>query len=400
MPFFFLGRTFFWVIIDMSTWDCKCALGFVAALLTLSQTCAEEVPAEKPPGAPPQYEHDAIRIPAASAAEPKRKEVSAALAQKYLHDASLAWSGKHKCISCHTNGTYMVVRPALSQTLGRPDEANREFFLTELESLATENPKKLQRGVAPAQVIYLAAGLAEWDAHVTGQLSPETDQALRLMFALQREQGSWGTQDCWPPYESDAYHLATVAAMAAATAPGWLEKLNEEEDQELRADVGQLKSYLRAEPPHDYGRTLLLWAGLRMSDLLDGAEQQKLVETLLQQQRADGGWSIRTMAAPEAWGRGNRAEKLRAEADFSAPASDGHMTGLAIVVLREAGVPSDDPQIERGLAWLTSNQRESGRWWTRSLNTDGAHYITYSGTAFPLLALQMCGALPKSGSID
>ena len=228
---------------------------------------------------------------------------------------------------------------------------------------------------------------------MTGRLSPETDRALRLMFALQREHGSWGTQDCWPPYESDAYHLATVAALAAGTAPGWLKKLNEENDQALLAYVAQLKSYLRSEPPHDYGRTLLLWASARMPDLLDEAQQQKLIETLLQHQRADGGWSIRTMAAPEAWGRGNRAEKLRAEADFAAPASDGHMTGLAIIVLREAGLPADDPQIERGLAWLTSNQRESGRWWTRSLNTDGAHFITYSGTAFPLLALQMCGAL-------
>ena len=76
------------------------------------------------------------------------------------------------------------------------------------------------------------------------------------------------------------------------------------------------------------------------------------------------------------------------------------MTGLALLVLQEAGVAKDDPAVQKGLNWLRKNQRESGRWWTRSLNTDGAHYITYSGTAFPLLALQMCGALPKSGSID
>lgn len=49
---------------------------------------------------------------------------------------------------------------------------------------------------------------------------------------------------------------------------------------------------------------------------------------------------------------------------------DGHQTGLAIVALREAGVPASDPQIQRGLRWLESNQRESGRWWTLSLNTD------------------------------
>ena len=31
----------------------------------------------------------------------------------------------------------------------------------------------------------------------------------------------------------------------------------------------------------------------------------------------------------------------------------------------------------------------------RSLNTDAFHYISYSGTAFPLLALAQYGELPK-----
>lgn len=37
------------------------------------------------------------------------------------------------------------------------------------------------------------------------------------------------------------------------------------------------------------------------------------------------------------------------------------MTGLAIVVLRENGTPASDAQIQKGLAWLKVNQRESGR---------------------------------------
>ena len=63
------------------------------------------------------------------------------------------------------------------------------------------------------------------------------------------------------------------------------------------------------------------------------------------------------------------------------------MTGLAIVALRSSGVAKDDPRIARGIAWIKTHQRASGRWWTRSLNTDKFHFITYSGTVFPLLAL-------------
>ena len=110
-------------------------------------------------------------------------------------------------------------------------------------------------------------------------------------------------------------------------------------------------------------------------------------------QRKDGGWSIRSFATPEEWGEGNRAEKLREELDFNNPSSDGHMTGLALLVLRAAGVSKEKKFIQRGVEWLKANQRESGRWWTRSLNTEKRHYITYTGTAYPLLALMKCDAL-------
>ncbi len=348
--------------------------------------------------AKPQYEHAEIYIPAARADEGVRNSVSLDVAKKYLEDASSAWSGKHQCISCHTNGTYMTIRPALSPSFGAPNNSERTFFVEQLNKMDGENPKKLQRGTGPAQAIYLAAGLAEWDKHVTGSLSSETDQALRLMFSLQRTHGSWGTEDCWPPYESDAYHLATVAAMAVATAPKWIDIIEKARDTELLNRIEKLKEYLQSDPPHDYGRTLLLWANARMPDLIAQTERQRLVELLFKHQREDGGWSLRSMAPPEAWGSGNRAEKLRAETDFSNPASDGHMTGLAIVALREAGVPRDDPRIQQGVTWLNSNQRESGRWWTRSMNTDRAHYITYSGTALPALALQLCDALESDST--
>jgi squalene-hopene/tetraprenyl-beta-curcumene cyclase len=70
------------------------------------------------------------------------------------------------------------------------------------------------------------------------------------------------------------------------------------------------------------------------------------------------------------------------------------MTGLAIIALREAGVASSDPRIQRGVSWLLTNQRSSGRWWTRSLNRDNWQFISYSGTVYPLLALDLCDALP------
>ncbi len=344
-----------------------------------------------------QYAFQDLKIPKATAEEAVREQLSTAAAARYLEQGSVAWSGSRNCVSCHTNGTYMTIRPALSPTLGPPAEANRSFFVDQLSKLKEQPADRLRQSTRPAQVIYIAAGLAEWDAHVTGKLSPETATALELMFSIQTEEGTWGTLDCWPPFESDAWHEATVAAMATAAAPGWLESVRAEAGSpELKAAVEKLEVYLRREngAPHDYGRVLQLWAAARMPQLLDDARRQQLIEMLWKHQRPDGSWSMRTFAAPEAWGGGNRAAKLRAEAEFENPAGDGHMTGLAVIVLREHNIPADDPRLKKAIQWISANQRESGRWWTRSLNTDSWHFITYSGTAYPLLALQMCSSIP------
>ena len=133
-----------------------------------------------------------------------------------------------------------------------------------------------------------------------------------------------------------------------------------------------------------------------MPSLLEQREVDLLIQAVWRHQREDGGWSIRTFAEPESWGSGNRSEKLRAEPEFTDPPSDGHQTGLCVLILREAGVPATDLRIRRAVLWLLANQRESGRWWTRSLNTDKFHFITYSGTCYPLLALAKCDALPRT----
>lgn len=342
---------------------------------------------------PYQYQSSEIRISKPSADEPIQSHMSARQAVHYLDEGARAWNESRKCITCHTNGTYMLVRPSLTAQFGRPSEEMRTHFVKTLKGLSAMKRKDLLRPTRPAQVIYGAAGLAEWDAHITKSLSPETEQALALMFELQELSGTWGSADCWPPYESDAFHEATVAAIAVADAPGWLAKLK---DPALVTGVERLKRYLQTtEPPHDYGRVLLLWASARMPGLLDKERQQAIIERIWSHQREDGGWSIRSFARPEQWGHGKRAPKLRSEPEFRNPPSDGHQTGMVIVALREAGVPASDPRIQRGVAWLMKNQRTSGRWWTRSLNTDNKHFITYSGTAFPVLALSLCNALPQ-----
>jgi squalene-hopene/tetraprenyl-beta-curcumene cyclase len=344
---------------------------------------------------PYQYHHKDVTYLRPSAAEPAIA-FTPKLALDYMEKGAEAWTSEWKCVACHTNGSYMVVRPLLTPQFGQPQKAMREFFVTSLQEKLASDPSDLRPERDSTQEVYVAAGLAIWDAHVSHRLSPETSRALDLMFKLQRADGDWTiSDDNNPPLESSRFQLATVAARAVGNAPGWLAR---QRGTPVGAKIKLLEDYLRSnhQMQGDYDRTDLLWAATELPGLLDASRMQQLVEMIFLHQKSDGGWSIRDFARPEDWGKGNRAEKLRAEVEFSAPPSDGHMTGLAIIALRKAGIPASDPRIRRGITWLLANQRSSGRWWTRSLNRDGWQFITYSGTVYPLLALAMCNALPPS----
>jgi len=338
-----------------------------------------------------QYRYRNLSIPAASADEPIAGHFSSESARKYLDSGATMWANQQKCVSCHTHGVYMLTRPALSAYWGEPSQKLRDFVVTQAEDLERSG---MSTGSAPIQMAYLARGLAEWDAQFNATTSPETDAALRHVFELQADDGSIDAPLRWPPLNSDTYHGTIMAAMAVATAPGWRSSL---QDEELSARIDELEAYLRETPPkNDHQRTLLLWASTRVESLLGKEQRQKFVNMLWSQQRDDGGWSIRTFATPESLGGGRRAEQLKTEADYLNPSSDGYQTGLAVVVLREAGVAAEDARIQRAVKWLLSNQRESGRWWTRSLNTESRfHFITYSGSAYSALALAKCNAMDR-----
>jgi squalene-hopene/tetraprenyl-beta-curcumene cyclase len=343
-----------------------------------------------------QYHYGTISIPPASPDEPTAETLSFDRAVAYVEDGAKAWVNDRGCVTCHTTGWYGILRPQLTESLGEPDPEFRAFLGKRLGEMLAMAPEELRREGNPGEVVHITTSLASWDAYVEQRLSPQTEQALQLMFSLQQDDGAWHSLDTWPPFESDRFQLATVAAMAVGMAPGWLEQAT---SPELRDRVSSLREYLaRVAPPHDYGRVALLWAEQYFPDLIGSERKQDIVEMILDHQRPDGGWSIRSFSEPEQWGRGNRGERLRAETDFADPSSDGHQTGLAVVVLTSAGLLPTHPAVQRGVAWLDANQRQSGRWWTKSLNTDRFHFITYTGTLYPVMALTVTGSVPSLSS--
>jgi squalene-hopene/tetraprenyl-beta-curcumene cyclase len=308
-----------------------------------------------------------------SADEPKLAALSLAKAAESLDRISLAWVRKHECGSCHTGWPYLMARGELGDAPTPALDEIRRFF--EGRIARWDEDEKIKKH-AHREIVGTAAALALHDARSTGKLQPITREALDRMWTLQRKDGTWSWPKCdWPPFEIDDYYGAVLAAVGVAGAPDDYAR-----GDSARAGVEKLRAYFRSTPaPSLHHQAWLLWASAKLDGLLTTEQQQATIAELLALQRSDGGWSM------EALGKGWVGRKGE-EANADAP-SDGYGTGLVVHVLRQCGVPASDAALQRGKTWLASNQRESGRWFTRSINGVKQHYISDAASAFAVLAL-------------
>lgn len=299
--------------------------------------------------------------------EPLAKAFSLDRGWDFLENASLKWQQTRKCVTCHTNMAYLVTA---AEAPRRPAHAEvRKYF----EGLVAERwPSKGPRW--DAEVVVAALGLAV--SEPGPELQPLTRQALDRMWTVQKPGGGWDWLKCgWPPMESDDYYGATIALLAAGRAPG-----NYLETPAAREGVAKVRAWLAKNPaPSLHHRGMLFWASKHVNGLLSDAEKAKVVEELLALQKPDGGWSTPSLLP---W---TRADKKEPSVD-----SDAYGTGFVLYLARLGGVPAGDVRLTRGVTWLKGAQRESGRWFARSLNEDGKHFLSHAATAFALLALRAC----------
>jgi squalene-hopene/tetraprenyl-beta-curcumene cyclase len=311
-----------------------------------------------------------------SAEEPLAPSVSLTTAARFLDGVAVNWTRDRKCATCHTNVPYLFARGTLKDAPSEGPTIVRRFF--EDRVAHWDDDAKSAKPRWDAEVVVVAVALAFHDAQTSGKLHPLTRKALDRMWTVQRPNGGWNWLKCtWPPFEHDDYFGAVFAAVGTAMAPeGYCQ--TEAAQQGLK----KLKEYLaKTPPPSLHHKAWLLWASTKLDGLSTESERQQTIKDLLALQRNDGGWSLASLGNWQ--GHDGRAN------DKNAP-SDGYGTGLVVYVLRQVGVPVKDEAIQRGVRWLNANQRASGRWFTRSLNSNGPHYITNAGTAFAVLALTAC----------
>jgi squalene-hopene/tetraprenyl-beta-curcumene cyclase len=313
--------------------------------------------------------------PPISPDEPMAKEFSLARAARYLDTAALSWQKEKKCGTCHTNFAYLMSRPALSG-ISPPSLEVRAFFEEMVEKRwEKEGPRW------DAEVVCAATTLAWNDRTTRSDLHPLTRKAFDRMLKLQREDGGWSWLKCgWPPMESDDHYGATFAALGIGLAP----------QDYAKTDAAQkclegIRRYLTANPPPSlHHQAMVLWASLQVDGLMKEEERKRTLDELFSLQHDDGGWSIASLI--QGW-KDHRRQDDEAQ---DTKTSDGYATGFVVYLARQAGISASDPRLEKGIRWLKGNQRESGRWFTRSPTKNSKHYISNAGTAFAVLAIKAC----------
>jgi len=327
--------------------------------------------------------------------EPLAETFSLERAAQSLDTAAVTFTSRHRCLQCHVTMFYLAARPALATLVPTPSEV-RSFCQSLAEARAKE-PSEAYAGQtdqtrpaadraaqkATTEAIAVAFQLAYYDRVTTGKLESSTRKALARLISLQRPDGGLDVIAGGVSTLLNEYDQTMLAAMAVACAP---EQYSER--QEAQAFLARIRQYVRNHKPGAaYHHAMLLWAASYLPGLVDDAQRAETAALLLGLQREDGGWSVAELLADN--------EKVRTGKFAKGRPSDGYGTGLALLALRNAGLASDDPRLRRGVAWLKSNQRASGRWFLPSFSDRSDNLISNAATAFALLGLEACGEIPQ-----
>jgi squalene-hopene/tetraprenyl-beta-curcumene cyclase len=322
--------------------------------------------------------------------EPKAQTFSLARGAEVLDEMTLAWIEKHTCASCHTGYPYLMASRSMGDSKAQGILKVRKFFEDRVSEWDKEGRGKgylvgegiIEKSEGITEVVAIAATLAIDDAQSTGKLHPKTRLALDRIWELQQPDGAWNwNKEMLKPVEYDDYFGAVYAALGVGLAPG-----DYANSPGAKEGVAGLKAYLKKNPPPNlHHKTFLLWAALNLDGLMTVVERDKTVKELLAIQGDDGGWNLPSLGD---WNEDGRVQSKKEP-------SDGYATGLIVYVLRQAGVPAKHEALQRGVEWLKTNQRSSGRWFTRSLNERSGNLIANAGTAYVLMALKACDVSGK-----
>jgi hypothetical protein len=300
----------------------------------------------------------AVSLAIAAAAQ---SNIDTAIARgvRYLSVEVPKWKAEHPCYSCHNNGDAaraLLVASARGYDIG----TSLDDTLTFLRQPASWNQSKAADGFDDKQLARVQFASALAVAHGHGRAARgDLESAVRLLVADQRPDGSW-TLDQSQSIASPATYgtlIATWSARATLIASG----LSASHPSIARAD-----QWIRAVKPKnviDCAATLL--ALDRASDAAAEQLRNGCLAILRSGQSRDGGWGPYVTTAPQVFD-----------------------TAMVVLALSRIGGEDLKGAIDRGKAYLVSQQQPDGSWPETTRPADQESYAQrISTTGWALLAL-------------
>jgi squalene-hopene/tetraprenyl-beta-curcumene cyclase len=283
------------------------------------------------------------------------------------------------CVSCHSLLPYALARPTLRRISDDSPPTKLETKILEQTKSRVANWDRLD--AAEFQLMYdfdddkkkqsrgteaiLNALILSFDDRFQGRKEPSdsTKKAVSILWATQIDQGPHKGSWEWinfgmEPWEANGspYMGASLAAVAVgAVAGNGLTTTDGDSPKRL----GSLRDYLNTNfnAQNLHNRVWMLWASSSLDGLLTPGQKDQLIDQIFGKQQDSGGWSLASLG-----------DFTHGEVKNPATTPDGYATGLILHVLQVAGLPKENPQVSKGLAWLRSNQDPSGAWRAMSVN--------------------------------
>jgi ankyrin repeat protein len=302
--------------------------------------------AREPPDGPPSKDLPWLR----DKLDGDSVERAMAKALPLLQQSGLTFSQRRHCVSCH-HQSLVAMAVGAAKASGLPtNEQIAAKELARVTAIMEKAQEKLVLGSGATDELAPAYVLAGMDA-LGQQPNGFTDALVQYLILRQHTNGSWKTPVQRPP--QDASEL-TITALAIRGLGRFAPKGRA---KEVAARIACARSWLLQARPHETEEVAFRLLGLRWSSA-DSKHVGEALETLILQQREDGGW-----------------------AQLPTLPSDAYATGLALFAAGEGGrMAVRHPAYRRGVEYLLRTQLADGSWFVQTRSFPLQPFV---GTGFP-----------------
>lgn len=266
------------------------------------------------------------------------------LAVDLVEKSATEYLNHRECFSCHHQAMPLI---ALNYAQRRGVSVDQKVIEAQVKHTLKHFQKNKQRYLdgqgTGGQVD--TAGYGLWGLQSAEVKTNQfTDAVVDYLLKRDRSRGHWRRSSERPP--SEASNLtATYVAIKALNHYGGAK------DPKLRGRIDKAHQWALQQKPQDTEDWVFK---LRIThELKSPKELQSIGETLLKQQRPDGGWS--------------QTDQL---------ASDAYATATTLVALSEAKVlQPDDARFRAGVSYLLKSQKPDGSWHVKSRSSPFQEYF-------------------------